>query len=205
MKRALLITGGALGSLGVVFAITPPQIASNQSALDLGSTGTTPSAAPAATPTATTSSAVSTTAATSTPTKKPTKKPTQSAITPAPTQSTAAPTKTTPATQAPVAPATQTPTSKNISGTFAGALSSVGPYGGVITQITVASGKITDIQVLQAPGGKNQRYTELAIPTMRQRALAAQGDQITAVSGASYTSYNFWKSLTSAMTKAGLK
>jgi uncharacterized protein with FMN-binding domain len=81
----------------------------------------------------------------------------------------------------------------------------VGPYGGVITQITVASGKITDIQVLQAPGGKNQRYTELAIPAMRQRALAAQGDQITAVSGASYTSYNFWKSLTSALTKAGLK
>jgi uncharacterized protein with FMN-binding domain len=97
------------------------------------------------------------------------------------------------------------PTTKSVSGTFTGALSSVGPYGGVITSIVVNSGKITDIQVLQAPGGKNQRYTDLAIPTMRQRALTAQGDQITAVSGASYTSYNFWKSLTSALTKAGLK
>jgi uncharacterized protein with FMN-binding domain len=92
-----------------------------------------------------------------------------------------------------------------VSGTFTGDLSNTGPYGGVITQITVASGVITDIQVLQSPGGKNQRYTDRAIPTMRQRALAAQSDQITAVSGASYTSYNFWKSLTSALTKAGLK
>lgn len=201
MKRALLITGGALGSLGVVFAITPPQIASNQSALDLGNTGTTPSAAPAATTASTTPSATGTTAASSTPTKKPTK----SATTPTPTQSTPAPTKSTAATQAPVAPITPTPTTKSVSGTFTGDLSSVGPYRAVVTQIVVASGKITDIQVLQAPGGRNQRYTDLAIPTMRQRALAAQSDQISAVSGASYTSYNFWKSLASALTKAGLK
>ena len=200
MKRALLITGGALGSLGVVFAITPPQIASNQSALDMGGTGTTPAATPvttsAATPTASTPATSTSTPATSNPTKKPTKSATS------PSQSTAAPAKTTPATQAPAAP---TPTTNGVSGTFTGNLSSVGPYGGVITSIVVSSGKITDIQVLQAPGGKNQRYTDLAIPTMRQRALAAQSDQITAVSGASYTSYNFWKSLTSALTKAGLK
>jgi len=195
MKRALLITGGALGSLGAVFAITPPQIASNQSALDMGSTGTTPAATP-----------VATAAATST-TSTPTQQATSGATTPKPAQSTAAPTKTTAATAAPAtaAPVTTAPTTKSVSGTFTGALSSVGPYGGVITSIVVNSGKITDIQVLQAPGGKNQRYTDLAIPTMRQRALTAQSDQITAVSGASYTSYNFWKSLTSALTKAGLK
>ena len=195
MKRALLITGGALGSLGAVFAITPPQIASNQSALDMGSSGTTPAATP-----------VTTTAATPA-TSTPTQQATAGATTPKPAQSTAAPTKTTPATTAPAtaAPVTTAPTTKSVSGTFTGALSSVGPYGGVITSIVVNSGKITDIQVLQAPGGKNQRYTDLAIPTMRQRALTAQSDQITAVSGASYTSYNFWKSLTSALTKAGLK
>ena len=197
MKRALLITGGTLGSLAAVFAITPPQIASNQTTLDMGGTGTTPAATPTAVTTAPATSAPTTSAsATSTPTKKATKGATS------PTQSTATPTKTTPATQAPVAP---TPTPKSVSGTFTGDLSNTGPYGGVITQITVASGVITDIQVLQSPGGKNQRYTDRAIPTMRQRALAAQSDQITAVSGASYTSYNFWKSLTSALTKAGLK
>jgi uncharacterized protein with FMN-binding domain len=42
------------------------------------------------------------------------------------------------------------------------------------------------------------------VPTMRQRTLAAQSANITGVSGASYTSYNFWKSLTSALSKAGL-
>ena len=197
MKRALLITGGTLGSLAAVFAITPPQIASNQTALDMGSTGTTPAATPTAVTSAPATSAPTTSAsATSTPTKKATKGATS------PAQATAAPTKTAAATQAPIAP---TPTPKSVSGTFTGDLSNTGPYGGVITQITVASGVITDIQVLQSPGGKNQRYTDRAIPTMRQRALAAQSDQITAVSGASYTSYNFWKSLTSALTKAGLK
>jgi uncharacterized protein with FMN-binding domain len=39
---------------------------------------------------------------------------------------------------------------------------------------------------------------------MRERALAAQSTQITAVSGATYTSYNFWKSLASALSKAGI-
>jgi uncharacterized protein with FMN-binding domain len=195
MKRALLITGGALGSLGAVFAITPPQIASNQSALDMGTAGTTPVAT------------LATTAATTPATSTPTQQATTGATTPKPAQSTAAPAKTTPAPTAPAtaAPVTTAPTTKSVSGTFTGALSSVGPYGGVITSIVVNSGKITDIQVLQAPGGKNQRYTDMAIPTMRQRALTAQSDQITAVSGASYTSYNFWKSLTSALTKAGLK
>ena len=197
MKRALLITGGTLGSLAAVFAITPPQIASNQTALDMGGTGITPTTTPTA---ATTAPAASTPTASTPATSTPTKKATKGATSPA--QSTATPTKTTAATQAPVAP---TPTPKSVSGTFTGDLSNTGPYGGVITQIIVASGVITDIQVLQSPGGKNQRYTDRAIPTMRQRALAAQSDQITAVSGASYTSYNFWKSLTSALTKAGLK
>ena len=31
MKRGLLIAGGALGGLGVVMAITPPQFSSNES------------------------------------------------------------------------------------------------------------------------------------------------------------------------------
>ena len=198
MKRALLITGGTLGSLAAVFAITPPQIASNQSALDMGGTGM----APTTTPSSAAPAPVATTAAPTQPVT--TAAPTKSATTVAPTKSAATPTKaanTPAATQAPVTP---TPATKSVSGTFTGDLSNTGPYGGVITQVTIASGKITDIQVLQAPGGKNQRYTDRAIPTMRERALAAQSTQITAVSGATYTSYNFWKSLASALSKAGL-
>jgi uncharacterized protein with FMN-binding domain len=198
MKRALLITGGTLGSLAAVFAITPPQIASNQTALDMGGTGMVPTT----TPSSAAPAPVVTTAAPTQPAT--TAAPTQPATTAAPTKSTATPSKsanTPAATQAPVTPA---PTTKSVSGTFTGDLSNTGPYGGVITQVTIASGKITDIQVLQAPGGKNQRYTDRAIPTMRERALAAQSTQITAVSGATYTSYNFWKSLASALSKAGI-
>jgi uncharacterized protein with FMN-binding domain len=198
MKRALLITGGTLGSLAAVFAITPPQIASNQTALDMGGTGIVPTA----TPSSAAPAPVVTTAAPTQPVT--TAAPTKSATTVAPTKSAATPSKsvnTPAATQAPVTP---TPTTNSVSGTFTGDLSNTGPYGGVITQVTIASGKITDIQVLQAPGGKNQRYTDRAIPTMRERALAAQSTQITAVSGATYTSYNFWKSLTSALSKAGI-
>ena len=41
MKRTVLITTGALGGLGAVLAVTPPQFTQN-AAVDLGSTGSTP-------------------------------------------------------------------------------------------------------------------------------------------------------------------
>jgi uncharacterized protein with FMN-binding domain len=71
-------------------------------------------------------------------------------------------------------------------------------------QITVSNGKITDAQAIQAPSGRNDRWTQMCIPVMRQKTLAAQSSQITGVSGASYTSYGWYKSLVSALAKAGL-
>jgi uncharacterized protein with FMN-binding domain len=44
----------------------------------------------------------------------------------------------------------------------------------------------------------------MSVPVLRQKTLAAQSSQITGVSGASYTSYGWYKSLVSALTKAGL-
>ena len=41
MKRTVLITTGALGGLGAVLAVTPPQF-TQSAAVDLGSTGSTP-------------------------------------------------------------------------------------------------------------------------------------------------------------------
>ena len=194
MKRALLIAGGAVGSLGAVFAITPPQFSSNDSTLGAGvgnlpSATTSPSAS--AKPAATQSSAA-TKKPTATPTKKSTAAATQSPTPTAATTKSASPTPTAAATS-----------NKATSGTFTGDLSSVGPYGGVVIRVTIAGGKITDVQAVQAPGGQNQRYTDRAVPTMRQRTIAAQSANITGVSGASYTSYNFYKSLTSALSKAG--
>ena len=203
MKRIVLIAGGTLGGLGAVLAITPPQLSSSQNAIGTG-LGITPdvtSATPAATKTATpaatkTATPKSTSTKTAKPTATKTSKPSASAS--------ASNSATASASASPTPSATKTQAAAGVSGTFTGDQSSVGPYGGVVVRITVAAGKITDAQAIQAPGGGNQRYTDRAVPTMRQRTLAAQSANITGVSGASYTSYNFWKSLTSALSKAGL-
>ena len=71
-------------------------------------------------------------------------------------------------------------------------------------KITVSNGKITDAQAVQVPDGRNDRWTQMSVPVLRQSTIAANGNNINGVSGASYTSYGWYTSLTSAMTKAGL-
>ena len=104
-------------------------------------------------------------------------------------------------------PAANTPapvqTTKSVTGTFTGDSVDV-RYGFVQVKITVENGKITDAQAVQAPSGKNDRYTQKSIPVLRQRTLAAQSADISGVSGASYTSYGWYTSLASALAKAGL-
>lgn len=189
MKRALLIAGGTVGGLGAVLAITPPQLSSTSSVSDMPG---------ASIPTAATPSATSTPKATSTPRQstKPTSKATTSSkpTTKAPTPAAVA---TTPA--APVAP----PAGKNVNGTFTGSAVDVG-YGTVQVKITVVNGKITDAQAVQAPNGRNDRYTNMSVPVLRQRTLTAQSANINGVSGASYTSYGWYTSLVVALKQAGL-
>ena len=211
MKRALLIAGGTLGGLGAVMAITPPQFSSTES-LALGGPamgGSTPAAQVAtasATPTATDSP---TPAATKTKANtKATKKATASkSATPAATASsnsnsgavaTADPTPT--ATKTTAAPA---PVSKGVTGTFTGPTVNVN-YGNVQVQITVKDGKIVDATALQAPSGRNDRWTNMALPILKKQTLAAQGANIQGASGASYTSYGWYTSLQGALAKAGL-
>ena len=202
MKRALLIAGGTLGGLGAVMAITPPQLGSNQ-ALDLGSatTASTPATAVAKSAPAATQPTAKATTKTST-TSKPvaTKKaaPTQSAVAPAAASASASATTTT-ATSAPAA----APAAKGVTGVFVGPTVDVS-YGNVQVQITVKDGQITDAKALQAPSGRSQRYTDRAVPVLRQQTLAAQSDAIQGASGASYTSYGWFKSLQGALAKAGL-
>mgnify|MGYP000750587956 CR=1 FL=1 len=205
MKRAILIATGAVGSLGAVMAVTPPQLTSGNSELAIG-TGTTVPATPTSAGSESTATNTTTTGTTTQ------SSPTAKASATASAKVTAKPNATASATQSPTAAATKTATptptptksAVSASGTFTGDQSSVGPYGGVVVRITVSNGKMTDIEAISAPGGRNQRYTDMAVPTMRQRALSAQSANISGVSGASYTSYNFWKSLTSAIAKAGL-
>ena len=200
MKRALLIAGGTVGSLGAVLAITPPQFGSQESGLAIGgsvapaaNTGTIGQTTQQATPASTKSA---TTVKASTSTKSVNATSTQSATASPSASATTSPTPT--ATKTTAAPAT-----KNVSGTFTGDAINVS-YGIVQVEITVSNGKITDAQAISAPSGRNDRWTQMSVPTLRQRTLAAQSSQISGVSGASYTSYGWYKSLQSALTKAGL-
>jgi uncharacterized protein with FMN-binding domain len=207
MKRALLIAGGTVGGLGAVLAITPPQISSSSSSVALGSgsapagvSGATQATTAAATTTAKVpASTTATKSANATATKSATAKATASATV---STSASASASATP-TASPTATKTTAPTTKNVTGTFTGDAINVG-YGIVQVQITVNNGKITDAQAVQAPSGRNDRFTQMSVPVLRQKTLAAQGSNITGVSGASYTSYGWYKSLVSALSKAGL-
>ena len=183
MKRGLLIAGGALGGLGAVMAITPPQFSSNES-LALGG-GAMGGSTPVASATAVDSPTPVATKATGTPSKKATA---SKAATPAATVS---------------APATQTAVSQGVNGTFSGPSINVN-YGNVQVQIIVKDGKIVDATALQAPSGRNDRWTNMALPILKKQTLAAQSANIQGASGASYTSYGWYTSLQGALAKAGL-
>ena len=192
MKRALLIAGGTVGGLGAVLAITPPQLSSSSSiniagGAGVGSTSTTASASSSTSPQATTSATKS---------SKPvaTKKATAAASASATATTSATPTAA--ATTAAAAPAAK-------SGTFTGPSVFVN-YGNVQVQITVVNGRITDAIAVKAPGGRNDRYTNMAVPILKQQTLAAQSANIKGASGASYTSYGWFKSLQGALADAGL-
>jgi uncharacterized protein with FMN-binding domain len=126
----------------------------------------------------------------------------------------AAPSTSATATTQPTAKPTKKPTAPSsaptvvqpsgvINGSFTGDPVST-RYGTVQVKITVQNGKITDAQAVQAPSGSNDRYTQKAVPKLREETIAAQSANIQAVSGASFTSYGWYTSLVSAIAKAGL-
>ena len=194
-----------MGGLGAVLAITPPQLTSSDSiniagGAAIGSTGTTSTAA-ASSSTSTKAVATSaTTAATKSAkpvaTKKATAKATAAASASATATATHSATPTAAATTAAAAPAAK-------SGTFTGPAVFVN-YGTVQVKITVSNGRITDAVAVQAPSGRNDRYTQMAVPILKQQTLAAQSANIKGASGASYTSYGWFKSLQGALADAGL-
>lgn len=220
MKRALLIAGGTVGGLGAVLSITPPQLgsqgmanlssslngagsavastASSQTAkavVPQATAGVVSASASSATPKATPKASVATKKATATATKKAT----------SPTSSNTISSQTTAPAPTPVVTKSAAPTSaaNTVSGTFVGSSVFVN-YGTVQVEITVVNGKITDAHALQAPTGRSDRFTQYAVPVLRQQTLAAQSANIQGASGASYTSYGWYTSLQVALAKAGL-
>ena len=199
MKRGLLIAGGTLGGLGAVMSITPPQLSSTSS-LTMGDmaavsgAAAAPSSAPAASTSASAAPAQSATATKPAATKKATNKSAAKATSNSNTNSAAV--ATDPAPAAVAAPA-------GVNGTFTGPSIFV-QYGNVQVQITVVNGKITDARAVVAPSGKNDRYTNMAVPVLKKQTLAAQSANIQGASGASYTSYGWYTSLQGALAKAGM-
>ncbi|MFE3165144.1 FMN-binding protein [Streptomyces sp. NPDC059224] len=75
-------------------------------------------------------------------------------------------------------------------------------YGVVQVRLTVAGGKITQAEAVQAPkGGTSDQKTALSVPQLNKETVAAQSANIDAVSGATYTSNGYKQSLQSALDK----
>ena len=195
MKRALLIAGGTVGGLGAVLAITPPQLSTTSSINIAGGSviGTTGTGSSVSASSSSTSSA---------PTKSAKPVATKKATAGATTQPAASQSAT--ATASPAATQTTAPVTSTVKdGTFTGPSVNVN-YGNVQVMITVSNGKITDAVAVKAPKGKNDRYTNMAVPILKQQTLQAQSANIQGASGASYTSYGWFKSLQGALAQAGL-
>ena len=195
MKRALLIAGGTVGGLGAVLAITPPQLSTTSSINIAGGSviGTTGTGSSASASSSSTSSA---------PTKSAKPVATKQATAGATTQPAASQSAT--AAASPAATQTTAPVTSTVKdGTFTGPSVNVN-YGNVQVMITVSNGKITDAVAVKAPKGKNDRYTNMAVPILKQQTLQAQSANIQGASGASYTSYGWFKSLQGALAQAGL-
>ena len=187
-----------MGGLGAVLAITPPQLGStsaiNIAGAPIAGADTTASAASASA-----SSSSATSAAKATAAAKPVATKNAGATKTPASGNSAASNSATPTAAATTAPAT----AAAINGTFTGPSVNVN-YGNVQVKITVVNGRITDAVAVKAPTGKNDRYTNMAVPTLKAQTLKAQSANIQGVSGASYTSYGWFTSLQGAIALAGL-
>ena len=79
-------------------------------------------------------------------------------------------------------------------------------YGPVQVQITVANGRLSDVEAVEYPQDtpRDAQINSYAIPQLGQEVIAAGNAQIDMVSGATYTSDGYITSLQSALDKAGL-
>ncbi|GAA1958541.1 FMN-binding protein [Kitasatospora viridis] len=79
-------------------------------------------------------------------------------------------------------------------------------YGPVQVRITVTGGKLTKVDVLQYPTESNRdvEINTFAIPQLNQEAITAGNANIDSVSGATYTTDGYTRSLQSALDQAGV-
>jgi uncharacterized protein with FMN-binding domain len=79
-------------------------------------------------------------------------------------------------------------------------------FGTVQVAVTVEGGQLTDVTALQLPAGdrRSASISSRVEPTLRSQALSAQSANIDGVSGATYTSAAYARSLQAALDSAGL-
>ncbi|MER7753786.1 FMN-binding protein [Kitasatospora sp. NPDC097643] len=77
-------------------------------------------------------------------------------------------------------------------------------YGPVQVQVTLSGSRITTVDVLRYPTGdrRDREINGSALPLLNQEAIAAQSAAIDVVSGATYTSEGYIRSLQSALDQA---
>jgi len=102
-------------------------------------------------------------------------------------------------------PGTSSPGVPSSGGTYTGDRAAT-RYGDVQVAIDVSNGHIDDIRIVKYPASDRQSraINQRAIPVLVTEALAAQSVDIDVVSGATYTSRGYQKSLQSAIDKAGI-
>jgi uncharacterized protein with FMN-binding domain len=78
-------------------------------------------------------------------------------------------------------------------------------YGDVQVRVTLQGTKITDVEALRLPSdrSRSRQISQAAGPLLRSEALKAQSANIDLVSGASYTSDAYARSLQGALDQAG--
>ncbi|WP_159809743.1 FMN-binding protein [Cellulomonas citrea] len=100
---------------------------------------------------------------------------------------------------APAAPAAGSTSSQVITGTAVSMR-----YGTVQVAVTFTGGAITGVQTLKSPsGGGSSEINAYATPILAQEAVAANSAKIDTVSGATFTSQAYKKSLQSAIDQHG--
>jgi uncharacterized protein with FMN-binding domain len=99
-------------------------------------------------------------------------------------------------------PATPAPTT---GGSAVGAGTATGPliqtrYGDIEVQVTVSSGRITNVTAVELPtGGRSGRISQAVGPILQQEVLQAQSANIDLISGATYTSEAYAESVQGAL------
>lgn len=123
--------------------------------------------------------------------------------TPTPTVPSTTSNKTTIPTSPVLPTATPVPSSPYKDGTYTGDVADAF-YGNVQIQITISSGKISNVQFLQYPNDRNHsiEVNSQAMPYLIQEAIQAQSANVDVISGATATSQAFVQSMQSALNKA---